>query len=69
MVMTFLKEGQSGSVVLYFLQSGYLFRDNASQKRITVVNSSKGARVSKLNSCLYGMERMDRADPAEFWVS
>ena len=30
MVMTFLTEGQSDSVVLYFLRSDYLFRGNAS---------------------------------------
>ena len=43
MVMTFLTEGQSGSVVLYFLQSGYLFRGNVSQKKIAVVNSREDA--------------------------
>ena len=40
MVMTFLTKGRSGSVVLYFLQSGYLFRGTASQKRIAVFNFS-----------------------------
>ena len=39
MAMTFLTEGQSGSVVLYFLQSGYLFRGNASQEGIAVKQS------------------------------
>ena len=39
--MTFLMEGQSGSVVLYFLQSGYLFRGNTIQEGIAVVNSRK----------------------------
>ena len=43
MVMTFLTEGQSGSVVLYFLQSDYLFRGNASHKGIAVVNSREDA--------------------------
>ena len=40
LVMTFLTEGQSSSVVLYFLQSGYLFRGTASQKRIAVFKFS-----------------------------
>ena len=40
-IMTFLTDGQSGSVVLYFLQSSYLFRGNAGQKRIAIVNSRK----------------------------
>ena len=39
MVMTFLTEGQSGSVVLYFLKSGYLFKGNAIQKKIAVVDA------------------------------
>ena len=43
MVMMFLMESQSGSVVMYFLQLGYLFRGNASQQRIAVVNSRKYA--------------------------
>ena len=43
MAMTFLTEGQSGSVVLYFLQSGYLFTGNARQKSIAVVKSRKDA--------------------------
>ena len=42
MVMTFLTEGQSGSVVSYFLYPGYLPRGNASQKMTAVVNSRKG---------------------------
>ena len=42
-VMTFLMEGQSGSVALYFLQSDYVFSDNASQKRTAVVNSRTDA--------------------------
>ena len=42
MVMMYLT-GQSGSTVLYFLQLGYLFRGNASQKRTAVVNSREDA--------------------------
>ena len=66
MIMTFLTEGQSGSVVLYFLQSGYLFRGNASQKRIAVINCRKDAWASKFNSCLCGKERTNRTDLVEF---
>ena len=42
-VMTFLTEGQSCSMVSYFLRSGFLFRGNASQNRIAVVNSREDA--------------------------
>ena len=40
---TFLTEGQSGGVVLYFLQSGCLFTGNASQGEIAVVSSREDA--------------------------
>ena len=52
MVMAFLRKSQSGSVVLYFLQSGYLFRGNDNQKRIAAVNSRKDVSASKFSNCL-----------------
>ena len=38
MSMTFSAENLSGSIVLYFLHSGYLLRGNACHERIAVVN-------------------------------